>query len=267
MAKLKIKIGQAEFMAEGEPEYIEKESSAFASMLRSFTEVKNITDFLPGTEIEEEKRRRTVPADEGEKVVRRKSEQVMWEKLSSSMQLYDEFECTLNNGDKAAFVLINESEDYLTFCSRDCMAKHQINTHNSNKGGIADSEMQKFLDTEIWSLLPDGLKNLISVTRRKYRDGEQVKEFETKLYLLSAPEVFDNIHCYGENGLYDQIEYFKDEKNRVKCMKKETVFWWLSTPHAVIDAHFCGVTTSGGAGYYHAGCAFGVVPCFRIRKS
>lgn len=267
MARLKIKIGQLEFMAEGEPEYIEKESSAFASMLRSFTEVTNITGSLPETGIEEEKRRRTVPADEGAKVVSRRSEHVMWEKLSSSMQLYDEFECKLKNGDKVAFVLINESEDYLTLCSRDCMAMHQMNTHNSNKGEIADSEMQKFLDTEIWRLLPDGLKKLISVTRRKYSDGEQIKEFETKLYLLSAPEVFDNIHCYGENGLYDQIEYFKDEKNRVKCMKKETVFWWLSTPHAVIDTHFCGVTTAGSAGYYKANTVLGVAPCFRIRKS
>ena len=267
MAKLKIKIGQIEFMAEGEPEHIEKERLAFASMLRSFTEVKNITDFLPETGIEEDKGRRTVPADEGAKVVSRKSEQVMWEKLPSSIQLYDEFECTLNNGDKAAFVLINESEDYLTFCSKDCMARHQMNTHNSNKGGIAASEMQKFLDTEIWCLLPDGLKKLISVTRRKYRDGEQVKEFETKLYLLSAPEVFDNIHYYGENGLYDQIEYFKDKKNRVKCMDKETAYWWLSSPDAGYDTYFCVVYASGGAYYDDASNAYGVVPCFRIRKS
>lgn len=203
----------------------------------------------------------------GAKVVSRKSEQVMWEKLPSSMQLYDEFECKLKNGDKAAFVLINESEDYLTFCSRDCITRHKINTNCLNGGGIAVSYMQKYLDMEIWDLLPDGLKTLISATRRKYSDGEQVKEFETKLFLLSASEVFDKDYCYGEKRLYNQIEYFKDEKNRVKCMDKKTTVWWLSSPAAGYSTHFCTVHTSGGADYYDASSAFGVVPCFRIRKN
>lgn len=250
MAKLRIRIGKTEFMAEGNPEHIEKEFSLFTEMVRNAPVVV------------------MTQAGKGAKVVKHKSEQIAWENLADNLQLYDEFECNLSDGNRATFVLINESEGYLTFCSKDCMTRHRMNNINvSNKSGIADSEMQKYLDEEIWNLLPDGLKNIISETRRKYKDGDQTKEFDTKLFLLSASEVFDEDHCYGEEKLYDQIEYFKDERNRIKCIDKETAPWWLSSPYVGFCTHFCYVTSAGGASYYAASPSHGVVPCFRIKKS
>ncbi len=268
MAKLKFKIGNTEFMAEGNQEHIEKEFSSFIEMMRNNPSIVNITNFLSESGLKKvDKGREIVQADEGAKVVIHKSERIAWENLADSLQLYDEFRCDLSNGNRATFVLINETDEYLTFCSKDCMTRHRMNDNASNKGGIADSEMQKYLDTEIWNLLPDGLKNIISETRRKYKDGDQIKEFDTKLFLLSASEVFEKGDCYGEEELYDQIEYFKDEKNRVKCIDKETANWWLSSPAAGYSATFCTVNTSGGANTNLAGNANGVVPCFCIKKS
>ena len=268
MAKLKFKIGNTEFMAEGNQEHIEKEFSSFIEMMRNNPSIVNITNFLSESGLKKvDKGREIVQADEGAKVVIHKSERIAWENLADSLQLYDEFRCDLSNGNRATFVLINETDEYLTFCSKDCMTRHRMNDNASNKGGIADSEMQKYLDTEIWNLLPDGLKNIISETRRKYKDGDQIKEFDTKLFLLSASEVFEKGDCYGEEELYDQIEYFKDEKNRVKCIDKETANWWLSSPLAGNSTGFCYVGTSGGANNASASSAIGVVPCFCIKKS
>lgn len=268
MAKLRIKIGKTEFMADGNQEHIEKELSAFAEMIRNAPAVVNITNFLPEIGLKKvDKGRKIAQADKGVKVVMHKSEQIAWENLAGSLQLHDEFECDLSDGNRVTFVLINESDGYLIFCSKDCMTRHRMNDSASNKGGIAASEMQKYLDTEIWNLLPDGLKNIIAETRRKYKDGDQIKEFDTKLFLLSASEVFDKDDCYGEEGLYNQIDYFKDEKNRVKCKDKETAIWWLSSPLAGYSTHFCPVTASGGANSYNASNAYGVVPCFCIKKS
>lgn len=268
MAKLKFKIGNTEFMAEGNQEHIEKEFSSFIEMMRNNPSIVNITNFLSETGLKKvDKGREIVQADEGAKVVIHKSERIAWGNLADSLQLYDEFRCDLSNGNRATFVLVNESDEYLTFCSKDCMTRHRMNDNTSNKGGIADSEMQKYLNTEIWNLLPDGLKNIICETKRRYKDGDQIKEFDTKLFLLSASEVFEKGDCYGEEELYDQIEYFKDEKNRVKCIDKETALWWLSSPNVGGSAYFCYVNASGGASYNYASNAIGVVPCFCIKKS
>lgn len=268
MAKLRIKIGKTEFMAEGNQEHIEKERSAFIEMIRNAPEIVNITNFLPEIGLKKvDKGREIAQADKGANVIMHKSKLIAWENLADSLQLYDGFGCDLSDGNRATFVLINESDEYLTFCSKDCMTRHCMNDNASNKGGIAASEMQKYLDTEIWNLLPDELKNIISVTRRKYKDGDQTKEFDTKLFLLSASEVFEKDDCYGEEELYSQIDYFKDERNRVKCKDKETAHWWLSSPYAGGSASFCGVNTSGNTNYNSASYVHGVVPCFCIKKS
>lgn len=268
MAKLRIKIGKTEFMAEGNQEHIEKELSAFTEMIRNAPAIVNITNFLPEIGLKKvDKGREIAQADKGAKAIMHKSELIAWGNLADSLQLYDEFECDLSDGNRATFVLINESDEYLTFCSKDCMTRHRMNDNASNKGGIAASEMQKYLDAEIWNLLPDGLKNIISETRRKYKDEDQTKEFDTKLFLLSASEVFEKGDCYGEEELYSQIDYFKDARNRVKCKDKETAAWWLSSPRASHSAYFCYVITSGGATSSGASGAHGVVPCFCIKKS
>lgn len=268
MAKLRIRIGKTEFMAEGNQEYIEKERSAFIEMIRNAPEIVNITNFLPEIGLKKvDKGREIAQADKGANVIMHKSKLIAWENLADSLQLYDEFGCNLSDGNRATFVLINESDEYLTFCSKDCMTRHCMNDNASNKGGIAASEMQKYLDTEIWNLLPDELKNIISVTRRKYKDGYQTKEFDTKLFLLSASEVFEKDDSYDEKELYSQIEFFKDRRNRVKYIDKETAYWWLSSPLAGYSTHFCYVNASGGAGYGNARNVYGVVPCFCIKKS
>ncbi|MCM1122533.1 MAG: DUF6273 domain-containing protein, partial [Eubacterium sp.] len=268
MAKLKIKIGKTEFMADGNPEHIEKELSAFTEMVRSTPAIMNVTNCLPETGLKKaDKGCEIAQAGKGAKVVRHKSEQVAWENLPDNMQLYDELECDLSNGNRATFVLIKESDGYLTFCSKDCMTRHCMNDNASIKSGIAASEMQEYLDTEVWNLLPDELKDIIAVTRRKYKDGDQTKEFDAKLFLLSASEVFEKDECCGEEELYSQIDYFKDERNRVKCKDRETAYWWLSSPDAGYSTAFCIVLTSGGANVVYASNANGVVPCFCIKKS
>lgn len=207
------------------------------------------------------------------KVTNHNTAYVAWENLIGNLKLHDEFECELKDGSSASFVLIDDSGDRLTFCSKNCITKHCINETSTNKGGIAASDMQKFLDTEIWNLLPDELKSMISVTTRKYMDGEQLKEFDTKLFLLSASEVFGKDKYYIKRWLYEheqieQIDYFKEERNHcVKYIDSEPAYWWISSPYAGNSTHFCLVSTDGEAVYSSASTTYGVVPCFCIKKS
>ena len=78
MAKLKFKIGNTEFMAEGNQEHIEKEFSSFIEMMRNNPSIVNITNFLSESGLKKvDKGREIVQADEGAKVVIHKSETAM----------------------------------------------------------------------------------------------------------------------------------------------------------------------------------------------
>ena len=57
---------------------------------------------------------------------------------------------------------------------------------------------------------------MISLAERKtLRNGETVS-FNTYLFLPSASEVFDEDDCYGDEGMYEQMEYYKDRRNRMR---------------------------------------------------
>ena len=75
---------------------------------------------------------------------------------------------------------------------------NEINKEWTNAGGIALSEMQGYLDNEIWALLPDDLQDVVSAVDRKYMDRKEEKIYQTKLFLPSVSEVFDEKNIYFE---------------------------------------------------------------------
>ena len=110
------------------------------------------------------------------------------------------------------------------------------------------------------------------LTKRRYlnRDGEE-RERENLLFLPSAPEVFDPEDVYGDKGLYEQMEWYKDRRHRMRKLSKDskdTVSWWLVSASAGATSGFCRVNYYGCANLAIASNTWvGLPVCFRIRKS
>ena len=124
---------------------------------------------------------------------------------------------------------------------------------------------------ELFGKLPDDLRQVISKATRKYEDNEgNVKEYETLLFLPSASEVFDEDDCYGDEGLYEQMEYYKDRRNRMRgsAEGEDTCNWWLASVRSGNSTFACLVNyDGGGALFWGASDAARVPICFIIKKS
>lgn len=127
-----------------------------------------------------------------------------------------------------------------------------MNKDNTNKGGYDASDMAKYLDKEIFALLPDDLQAVI-----KERRGH-------KLWLFSRREVFGEAGWYicPKDDVY--IPYYQNAENRIKLRNGEPDWWWLASPYEANTADFCYVGGCGDSGPWGASYSNGVVPGFCI---
>lgn len=277
VSKLKIAIGNKSIEVKGDAELIEKERSAF------FEYIKHVEDKLIENRVMIAKAISTnvkmesgCAENTGDLMITRKSNvSGSWNEVEDRIRNNPEYfhigdiiSDKLRDGTAVEWIVTDVTDKYVRFESRDCIESHCMNEQRTNRGGVAESSMQKFLDKEIFGLLPDDLQRVISETTRSYMDGDEKKEFKTKLFLPSASEVFDYENCYGEDNLYSQLDFYKDRRNRIKYGKSGgSAYWWLSSPSAGGTTHFCAVGTSGTAGCHTASNAYGVAPCFIINRS
>ena len=186
-------------------------------------------------------------------------------KLQELFQPGDELDITLKTGEELT-VQVADTKEHMRFVLKDCMKdEHGMNKKMTNKGGWRDSGMRLWLNETVFHMLPDELQEII-VPRRIAQtiDGETL-ESEDKLWLPSFTEMF------GEERAKDwapadtnetQMELFTTERSRVKEVPGEGTWWyWLRSPRGGYSAYFCGVNSSGSAGYngasYARGVAFG----------
>ena len=212
------------------------------------------------------------------KISRTIMEEFSWEMIKAALdrnevqyQVGDVVIAELRNENMQEWVVTDLGKDYIRFEARDCIkdVEHEINKEWTNAGGIALSEMQGYLDNEIWALLPDDLQDVVSAVDRKYMDRKEEKIYQTKLFLPSVSEVFDEKNIYfGEGNLYEQLDYYKDCYHRIKRngVGGGSVTWWLSSPTSG-TAFFYDVTTAGAADYHGVNYSSSVAPCFIIKKS
>lgn len=141
----------------------------------------------------------------------------------------------------------------VVFTFKDILSEEApMNKDNTNEGGYDASDMAKYLDTEIFALLPDDLQAVI-----KERRGH-------KLWLHSRREIF------GSDGYYicpkDDVHlpYYKRTENRIKLRNGKPDWWWLASPYEANAAYFCGVGSGGNSGGWGASRSGGVVPGFCV---
>ena len=167
----------------------------------------------------------------------------------------------LKDGTSAEFVLTQEDDEAYRFESVTCVGGDTVTRDK------VDDLFENYLD-----LLPTMLIDNLLLTKRRYRDrNDAIQERESVLFLPSAPEVFPEDDVYGDSGLYEQMEYYKDRRHRMRKLtldSKDTVSWWLMSAYAGNASYFCNVSYYGNADYGNASTTWiGAPVCFRIRKS
>lgn len=177
-------------------------------------------------------------------------------KAADLLSVGDIISITLKNDEKMRIAVagINTyKENEVLFAFKDILSKEApMNEEWTNEGGYEASDMAKYLDTEIFDLLPDDLQAVI-----KERCGH-------KLWLFSRQEVF------GEDGRYIcpdddvHIPYYQDSENRIKLRDGEPDWWWLASPSAAFTTGFCLVLYSGSSTYRGASYSFCVAPGFCV---
>lgn len=182
--------------------------------------------------------------------------------IKSGLEIHygDSFIARLKDGRECELVCIEETDDAYRLESRDCL------------GGETSAEhLDKYLQ-DIYDNLPDGLKDAIKPTKRKHRTADGAEyEREEMIFVPAQPEMFPEDECYGDEGLYEQLEWYKNPHNRVRAANRgesDTHWYWCSSPTAGNTTYFCGVGTNGTASYNDASNAYGIAPfgCY-ISKS
>ena len=165
----------------------------------------------------------------------------------SALRVGDEISEVLKNGEEVIFVVMDEGVIGLKNCLRE---EHRMNNDRTNKGGWEACEMRRYLNEEVFAVLPDELKAIIKP--RTLGSGEHT--FEDKLWLFSEVEIFgEQDWTEKEPDRGTQFEYFKNPSNRVKLdADGDATWWWERSPYGSNSASFCYVYSNGNASYSSA---------------
>ena len=184
----------------------------------------------------------------------------MMQKGELTFDVGDIITIPLRDGTKDSFVMTQEDDEAYRFESVACVG-----------GSTITRDKVDDLFEQYYNLLPKVITDNLLLTTRKYRDrNDVIKEGESILFLPSAPEVFPKDEVYGDKGLYEQMEWYKDRRHRMRKLtqdSEDTVSWWLMSASAGATSNFCDVYYYGNANTNNASATWiGAPVCFRIRK-
>lgn len=99
---------------------------------------------------------------------------------------------------------------------------------------IANMSPAKIIDVELMNTylrLPDALKkHIVEVEREHLNSSGERYTKRCKLFAPAASEIFPSYGgAIGDSGIYKQLEWYKDERNRKKSKKKSSDYDWYWT--------------------------------------
>lgn len=145
------------------------------------------------------------------------------------------------------------------FLFDNCVAERQMNENGSNSGGFYESDLCKWMNTELVKTFPTKLLDRMIYTN---------EEHECLLRIPTRKEMFgeDEYSQYYEPDNEEQFELMKDRKNRVCSLPDDEYAWyWLMNAHLRSSSGFATVSNFGAAGAYGASGSGGVRPAFLIK--
>lgn len=200
-----------------------------------------------------------------------------WEELATQIRsgnspaVGDKIDFQMKTGEEVTVVVTQSTEEYVRFESVDCVGGEDVSwSYTGNtKCGIVGSDVMKYLNEKIWGQLPEDLQAVIGSIKRKHKDHEgNVQEYEFRLFLPAASEVFEEGACYGDVGLYEQLDYYKDCRHRMRGASKGngTEAYWLASVRFGYSTFACYVGSNGNSYEWNVLGAFRVPICFIIKK-
>ena len=133
-------------------------------------------------------------------------------------------------------------------------------------GGMAHNEMQTYLDTTIWALIPEVWQNIIKetevVTAIYNTSGSSVKNDVTyqKLRVPSYREVFGGTSYESQGPVYSMAFPDSNTRKRAKVGSTSAATWWLRSAYTTNT--FMYVNSSGSNNYATANTSYGVALSF-----
>ena len=205
-------------------------------------------------------------------IITKLTEQSSWEEIKAAIRdgntewLHsgDMIPVTLKNGENLVLDVARDESGKVFFVFHDCLHEcHVMNKRATNKGGWAKTEMRRYVNNEVFALLPDDLQAVIEPTTIVQMVEGQRVETHDKLFCLSRTQVFGN-GWWSENEPEDtQLDIFKSERARVKeCGDDGTWLWWLRS--AGSNNNFNNVNSSGSYYTNSAGTSCGVALGFSL---
>ena len=155
---------------------------------------------------------------------------------------------------------------------------------NYSAGGWLNSDMRAYLKSDVISLIPDELSNVMLLNKvgsASYggsgrsdttAGGKIIYSDGDKLFLAAQGELFDSTHNYEyttEATAYPQFDYYKahnTNSDRVKHQLGSTsgTWYWNRSPSYGGANYFCNVYTIGSYSYDYANSTGSVCPCFTL---
>ena len=163
----------------------------------------------------------------------------------------------LKSGKEIDFVVTDIDDKAYRFESRDCLGRH-----------VPATKLEGFL-TDVWNDLPDEIREIVIETERRRSVKGEIKTEVKKLFLPAASEIFPPESCYGDKGLYEQMDWYKKVQNRVRAFEKDgdADWYWTQSSYSGNSAYWCNVYYNGYASGYAASYTNIAAPvCFRISR-
>lgn len=205
-------------------------------------------------------------------ITRKRTEDASWAQVkelvaAGGLKVGDEVSDNLLTGKKMVYAVADITEEEVKFVSKDLLPERVVwNESGRNTGGFKESDLCRYLNEDIWAILPEELKEVISERECLQIVEGKEERFMLKLWLPSEYEVFgEGWASEVEEG--QQFELFKDPRNRAKCSQEgERAYWWLLSVCAGHSTNACFVDGYGTD--YSDSCAYALrVPvCFSIKK-
>ena len=180
-----------------------------------------------------------------------------------------EINFTLKNGDPASVVVVGvdhyEKGDCV-FWFRRIVGRHCMNRDDTNEGRFHDSDMNAYLNDEVFALLPNALQSVIAVHKTVQKTADDDIETEGRLFLMSVYEGRGSNDWAEYNGIDKQFPFFEERRNRVAYDEDgEPVWYWTADPSAAYSTYFCAFNFNGDSTHANASNDGGVAPLFVIK--
>ena len=143
------------------------------------------------------------------------------------------------------------TNDKVLFIFDDYVAKRLMNEDSGNAGGYTQSDLKKWIDTELYNRFPAVLKQRMT--------GLSIP---TLGEICGWDNEWDREHIEADGD--EQLPLMKQRRNRVAYYKNECEWGWLrnATKKEFSSANFAGVYDFGNPDYYGASYSNGVRPEF-----